>query len=59
MKIDIISTSEIDKIAQRIGGDSFARVEFIKAVIDIQSIINGGIDLLNPKYKKKRGKWWK
>ena len=56
MKIDIISTSEIDEIAQRIGGDSFARVEFIKAIVDIQSIINGGTHLLNPKYQKKEGK---
>lgn len=56
MKIDIISTSEIDAIAQRIGGDTFARIQFIGAIIDIQSVINGGTHLLNPKYQKKEGK---
>ena len=56
MKINIMSMTEIDKISQTIGGDSFSRVEFIEAIIDIQSIINGSTNLLNPEYKNKRGK---
>jgi hypothetical protein len=51
--IKIVSPSEFETLATKVGGDKISRIELINAILDINGLIKGDKRILNPEYKKK------
>tara|TARA_R100000152_G_C6663205_1_gene101533 strand:+ start:460 stop:639 length:180 start_codon:yes stop_codon:yes gene_type:complete len=52
--IKIISPSEFETLATRVGGDEMSRIELINAILDINSLMEGAKGLVNPQHRRKK-----
>ena len=52
--IKIISPGEFETLATRVGGDEFSRIELINSILDINEIMEGRSQLINPKHRRKK-----
>ena len=52
--ITIISRDEFETLALRVGNDPITRRELIQAILDINGLMEGVENLINPKHRRKK-----